>query len=120
MVLIYNHSKFMYNEKLNLFFKSKGLKQKEVAEITGYSPNMISRYLEGKVKFNTDFIEVLVKEFPEIDLQYIFGNDANKLPMVQEEASVYNKQEDVINDIEIIERKLQNIKQFLTQKSHDK
>ena len=46
----------MYYDKLQLFFKSKGLKQYEIAEALGYSPTMISRYLKGSDKINADFI----------------------------------------------------------------
>lgn len=111
----------MYYDKLHLFFKSKGLKQKEIAEILDYSPAMISRYLKGSDKINADFIVILLKKFPEIDLQYIFNDDVEKKSMVSEPSEDYGiKEENVVDELELIEKKLSNIRKVLAQSCHKK
>jgi len=111
----------MYYNKLQLFFKSKGLKQYEIAEILGYSPTMISRYLKGSDKINSDFILILIKQFPEIDLQYIFSDDRMKSTAVKDAYTGYSiNEEDVIRELEIIQNKISDIKNVLARKSHAK
>ena len=111
----------MYYDKLQLFFKSKGLKQYEIAEALGYSPAMISRYLKGSDKINADFIIILIKKFPEIDLQYIFSDDMQKLSIVEEPKIGYGiKEEDVVSELELIEKKISAIRNVLARKSHAK
>ena len=111
----------MYYDKLHLFFKSKGLKQKEIAEALGYSPAMISRYLKGSDKINSDFIIILIKKFPEIDLQYIFSDEVKKNLMVSEPSDDYGiKEGDVVHELELIEKKIASIRKVLARKSHAK
>lgn len=111
----------MYYDKLHLFFKSKGLKQKEIAEILDYSPAMISRYLKGSDKINADFITILLKKFPEIDLQYIFSDQEQDTPIAAEPVPNYGvKEEDVIKELEIIEKKISSIRNVLAQSCHKK
>ncbi|MFV8268422.1 helix-turn-helix domain-containing protein [Flavobacterium sp. GT2N3] len=107
----------MYYDKLHLFFKNKGLKQKEIAEALGYSPAMISRYLRGSDKINADFIIILIKKFPEIDLQYIFSDVKKNSTMVSEPSEDYGiKEEDVIRELELIEKKISSIRNVLARK----
>jgi transcriptional regulator with XRE-family HTH domain len=111
----------MYNDKLSAFFKNKGLKQYQIGERLGYSPTMISRYLKGTDKINADFIIILVKEFPDIDLQYIFSDDVEKKSMVSEPSEDYGlKEKDIIRELELIEQKISSIKECLARKSHAK
>jgi transcriptional regulator with XRE-family HTH domain len=111
----------MYYDKLHLFFKSKGLKQKEIAEILDYSPAMISRYLKGSDKINADFITILLKKFPEIDLQYIFSDEKANPSIVQEPIQDYGmKEENIIEELDLIERKLSSIRKVLAQNCHKK
>lgn len=111
----------MYYDKLQLFFKSKNLKQYEIAEVLGYSPAMISRYLKGSDKINADFITILITKFPEIDLQYIFSDDRKELSVVREPNTGYGiKEEDVIQELEMIEKKISDIRNVLARKSHAK
>ena len=103
----------MYNDKLRLFFKEKGLRQYEIGERLGYSPAMIGRYLQGSDKINSDFILKMVKEFPDVDLQYIFSDDENS-NMVHEPNGNYGlKQENIDMELEIITGKLTEIRKVL-------
>lgn len=111
----------MYYDKLHLFFKKKGLKQKEIGEALGYSPAMISRYLKGSDKFNVDFILILVQKFPDIDLQDLFSEENKNACMVSEPSEGYGiKEENVLEELEIIEKKIAVIRNVLAQSCHKK
>lgn len=107
----------MYNEKLQLFFKDKGLKQYEIGKILGYSPAMIGRYLKGSDKINADFIIKLVKKFPDVDLQYLFSED--DIQLLSEPSSYYGLNEDNLDkELEIIIKKAENVREYLAQNRH--
>jgi transcriptional regulator with XRE-family HTH domain len=110
-----------YNEKMRLFFKNKRLSQKEVSEILGPAPAMISRFLNGTSDFGPEFIISLVKAFPDIDLKYIFSEDEESKNIDQVEvASIYgSKDKKILVELEEIEKKVLNIKKYLAQKSHE-
>ncbi|PWB22389.1 helix-turn-helix domain-containing protein [Flavobacterium sp. HTF] len=106
----------MYYEKIREFFREKGLKQREVAEIMGYSETMIGRYFKGINKVDAVFITLLVEKFPEIDLQYIFTDSKeNDSEALNEPTEEYVKTT-ILNDIGEIETKLKRIKEKLVQK----
>lgn len=109
-----------YNDKLRLFFKTKGLSQKEVAKRLGHAPAMISRFWSGESSFGPEFVVALVREFPDIDLQYIFSqNETTNL--VQEGKPIYGLNEDNIDkELEIIEQKVANVRKYLAQICHKK
>jgi transcriptional regulator with XRE-family HTH domain len=107
-----------YNDKLRLFFKSKGLSQKEVGKRLGHAPAMISRFWSGESSFGPDFIVSLVKEFPDVDLKYIFSEDENS-NMVNEPNGNYGlRVENVDKELEIITDKLTEIRKVLAQNCH--
>lgn len=98
----------MYNEKLGRFFKSKGLKQKEVGEILGFSPAMMGRYIHGTANIGPDFLIKLHKHFPEIDLNDLFKVENNP-NMVNDSRVVYEKS-NVLIDLEDIEERIHKIR----------
>lgn len=105
----------MWNEKLARFLKNKGVSQKEAGEKLDISRSMMSRYLTGKDNVNQEFIIKLLKVFPDIDLRSIFSDDP---PSHKEELSPEEK-ENIINELETIEKKITLIKNYLAQKSHN-
>lgn len=110
-----------YNEKLKLYFKKMGLSQAEVGERLGHSPSMISRFWSGTSIFDAEFVSALVREFPEIDLKYIFSDDVVNLSMAQEPAVNYGiKEKDIVGELELIEKKISDIRNVLARKSHAK
>jgi transcriptional regulator with XRE-family HTH domain len=110
----------MYYEKIREFFREKGLKQREVAEIMGYSETMIGRYFKGTNKVDAVFITLLVEKFPEIDLKYIFTvTKENNLDVLNEPTQVYEKAT-ILTDIGEIEMKLKILKEKLIQQGLDK
>jgi transcriptional regulator with XRE-family HTH domain len=110
-----------YNEKLKLYFKKIGLSQAEVGERLGHSPSMISRFWSGTSVFDAEFVLALVREFPEIDLKYIFSEEKINTSMVSEPSEDYGiKEEDIIGELKLIEKKISNIRECLARKSHAK
>lgn len=107
----------MYNEKLGRFFKSKGLKQKEVGEILGYSAAMMGRYLHGRANIGPEFLVSLHKHFPEIDLNDLFKIEGPP-DMVNDSRAVYEKS-NVLNDLEDIENRIHKIRLHLENKNFD-
>jgi len=107
-----------YNDKLRLFFKNKGLSQKEVGKRLGHAPAMISRFWSGESSFGPEFVVALVREFPEIDLQSIFSEDESS-NLVQEGKTFYGLNEDTVDkELEIIGNKVANVRAYLLQKSN--
>lgn len=104
----------MWYEKLSKYFKEKKISNKELSRILGYSETMISRYLKGISKINAEFIAVLIKNFPEIDLQYIFADDSSDSNILNEPREKYATT--ILGDIREIEAKLQIIKEKLSTK----
>lgn len=107
----------MYNEKLSKFFKAKGLKQKEVGEILGFSPAMIGRYLHGTANIGSEFIISLSKNFPDVDLNDLFAPE-NEQSMVSEAGAVYEKQ-NILSDLEEIEGRIHTIRLRLAEKKFE-
>lgn len=111
----------MYNEKIRLYFKKIGVSQIEVGKRLGHSPAMISRFWSGTSVFDANFIIALVKEFPEIDLKYIFSSEAKDTSAPSEpEQDSGIKEENIIAELELIEKKILDIKEVLTRKCHAK
>lgn len=108
-----------YNDKLRLFFKSKGLSQKEVGKRLGHAPAMISRFFSGESNFGPDFIVSLVKEFPEIDLKYIFTEEESFTALQEPREKYRSENAVVIEELKLIEEKLFNIRKVL-EKTHRK
>lgn len=106
-----------YNDKLRLFFKNKELSQKEVAERLGYAPAMISRFLRGESSFGPDFIVTLIKEFPDVNLQYIFSEDNKNI--ISESKPFYGlNEENLVEELKIIEEKVAKVREYLAQNRH--
>lgn len=109
-----------YNEKLRLYFKEIGISQAEVAKKLGQSHSMMSRYLSGVSVFDANFIEALVREFPDINLKYIF-RDEDDFSMASEPSEDYGfKNAVIIEELKLIEKQLANIRKVLAQNRHIK
>lgn len=106
----------MYNEKLRMFFKSKGYSQKEAAQKLGVSQSSFGKYLNGTDNFKPEFLSTLLREFPSIDLKYIFSKeDENNSDASSELKTNYGfREKDVLVELEIIEDKLAKIRKYLT------
>ncbi|MEO6175914.1 MAG: helix-turn-helix transcriptional regulator [Flavobacterium circumlabens] len=104
----------MYNEKLARFFKAKGLKQKEVGLIMGFSEVMVGRYLNRTAKISPEFLMSLSRNFPEVDLNDLFASENEDPNAIHEPKEKY--QTTVLTDIGEIEVRLKMIKEKLSKK----
>ena len=111
-----------YDEKLRLFFKSKGLTQKKVSEELNIAPAMISRYINGVSVFPADFLTALVKHYPDIDLQYIFSDDeiVEKDSMDKNKVVTNLSESDLVKELQLIEDKIARVRNVLAQNRHEK
>ena len=104
----------MYNEKLRMFFKSKGLSQKDAARKLGVSQSSFGKYLNGTDNFKPEFLSTILREFPSIDLKYIFSKENESNSDASELKTNYGfSEKDVLVELEIIEDKLSNIRKYL-------
>ena len=110
-----------YHEKLRLYFKKIGVSQSEVGKRLGHAPAMMSRFLSGTSVLDANFITALVREFPDVDLKYIFSNDNENPTVLQEPTEFYTiKEGDVLKELELIENRRASIRKVLARKSHEK
>lgn len=113
-------------EKLSIFFKSKGLSQSEVGQRIGYSRSSMSKFLKGDSVIDSNFILKVVKEFPDVDLKYIFSKEDEEevedlANMIMEPPAIYELSPDKLEkELEIILKKLTNVKNVLAQNRHKK
>jgi transcriptional regulator with XRE-family HTH domain len=109
----------MWYEKLNKFFKERKISNRQLSVTLGYSETMIGRYLKGRDNINAEFIGILIKNYPEINLQYMFSDSfaegEEEVNLAQEQDESYNF--NVIKEIEDVEKKLNRIKAELAKKS---
>ena len=101
-----------FHKKLKLFFEKKGLNNKELGKILGYSDVMVSRYLNSN-KPNYDFLMAVKKNFPDVDLNPLFEEEENNV--VKEDRNHYQSNEEIIDSIEY---KLKELRVRLAQTSH--
>ena len=110
-----------YKEKLREYLKSEGISQKEVSVALGYAPAMISRYLNGVSIPDAEFIKKLVAAYPSIDLKYIFSEAKDLHDSVNEtEAKYSSRDQQVLEEIENIENRLEKLKELMSQYCHSK
>lgn len=102
-----------HRESLKSFLKQKGLSQKQAGEILGYTPAMISRYLND-LDWNWDFITSLSSNFPEIDWNAIIKGNIVGSNIVSEPGNIYEDKGQLI--IREIEQKLNELKSCLIRK----
>lgn len=97
-----------YSKKLEAFFKSKGISQKEAAEKLSVSPTMMSRYLRGDAEFSGSFIVRLIATYPDMDLQYIF-TDGEPNTVVEPRLG-YTADINVMDELSSIQERIELIK----------
>jgi hypothetical protein len=93
----------------HFFYIEKGLNNKEISEkMDGYSPSMISRYLNTDVISHT-FIQKIIKYFPEADIKHLIQEEEQE-NMVLEPTESYANAKQIISEIE---DRLQKLKELL-------
>ncbi|WP_303318214.1 helix-turn-helix transcriptional regulator [Flavivirga abyssicola] len=64
----------VFEEKLKQLIKSKYVKLSDLAEKFGMNYSQLSQYVNGK-KVSIDFLNKIIQEFPEADLNWLLRND---------------------------------------------
>lgn len=76
----------MVKERLTKWMKDKGVSAKNLATEIGVQPSAISHILSGRNKPGFDFIEKLIRSFPDLDLNWLIsGIEDNVKPDHREE-----------------------------------
>lgn len=110
-----------YKDKLREYLKTEGISQKDMGIALGYAPAMISRYLNGASVPDAEFIKKLVAAYPNVDLKYIFSESKNLHDSVNEtEAKYTSRDQQVLEEIENIEHRLEKLKELMSQYCHTK
>lgn len=64
-----------FSKRIKAYFEEKGLNNREVSKrMEGYSESLISRYMNSD-DISSKFIGLLVKYFPEIDMNILLKDD---------------------------------------------
>ena len=98
-------------EKFVGFFKNKGISQTEISKEIGISKAMVGRYLRRP---NFNFILLIVQTYPDIDLNYIFKNEAPVLlNVIKEPTGKYVQDNNYL--LEILEKTTEQLRANLNQ-----
>lgn len=98
-----------YHARLRAFFKSKGLKNRSIAQTLGYGDQMMSKYLNSSPP-NLEFLSRLARHYPDLDLNLLFRESLPVPDVVSEPDAAYNKANEELILIEEIEDKLNTLK----------
>jgi predicted transcriptional regulator len=94
----------------HFFYIEKGLNNNEISKIMdGYSPSMISRYLNSDTISHT-FIQKIIKYFPDADIKHLISEEEVKVNLVHEPEEVYGKAKQLVEEIE---NKIKELKSLL-------
>lgn|SRR5690606_22336846 len=97
-----------FNKKIKAFLESKGATAGEVGKKIGYSDSMMSRYVNAE-KPNIEFIDRLVKLYPDADLNWLLKED-DSLKKVKESKTAYEKRSvELINKIDALVTELKDV-----------
>ena len=107
----------MYYKKLDEYFKSKGIRKNQVAKTLDVSAAQIGKYLSGKDRISSVMINKIKKNYPDINLEYIFSDTKEELSILSEP----NMEPYMNIDFELdqIQLKIGQIREHLARKSHD-
>lgn len=109
-----------FPEKLKEFFASKGLKKnRDIAKAIGTHEQVLGRWMKSD-ELSITFIEKLIHNFPEIDLNYLLKNNKEdgELSELNEPSEKYGKLSNEEKLIVEIEEKLNKLREVLVQKNH--
>lgn len=102
-------------ERFKEYLDKEGLKQRNVAEKLGQSVTYFNKVLNGKVNFTHEMLVQIAKEFPKLDMNWLFkGGESPEMthPRVSESVDTYGNPLNLVNDIE---EKVKILKSLLTQ-----
>tara|TARA_R110002049_G_scaffold206788_6_gene377220 strand:+ start:895 stop:1215 length:321 start_codon:yes stop_codon:yes gene_type:complete len=105
----------MFEEKLKQLIKTKYSKLSDLAEKFDMNYTQLSQYVNGK-KVSIEFLTKIIKEFPEVDLNWLLREDVSNGNNVNETAESYKamlSNEQIISKIEVL---LEDLKKQMVQK----
>ncbi|MCL6294083.1 helix-turn-helix domain-containing protein [Jejuia spongiicola] len=99
-----------FEDKLRQLVKTKYNKLSDLAEKFDMNYSQLSQYINGK-KVSLDFLNKIIEEFPEADLNWLLRDDNINDNRVQEQSESYKavlNNEQIINKIEVLLDDLKN------------
>lgn len=108
-----------FSEKIKLYFKQRGLSNRDVAKIMETSEVMIGKFMNTD-NYSKTFIEKLVQHFPDVSIDYLIRDEIESPDQLNEPGQAYNNSDRVIELIADVEEKLKEIKELLAQNCHNK
>lgn len=105
----------LFKEKLRNLLAEKGMTQTTFSEKVGMNKTHANKFFLGR-KPNMDFIQRIVKVFPDVDLNWLLidGNTSKRVNnLVNEPQENYSSPEKVITEIE---QKIEELKEIMAQK----
>ena len=99
-----------FEDKLRQLVKTKYNKLSDLAEKFDMNYSQLSQYLNGK-KISLEFLNKIIEEFPEADLNWLLRDDNINDNRVQEHSESYKavlNNEQIINKIEVLLDDLKN------------
>ncbi len=104
-----------FGKRVAKLLEDRNLKQKDFATAIGEDPVSVNRYIKGSRPPKVEFINKVIKYFPDVDLNWLFRGKVLFLDEVSEEKATYiPRTPDVI--IEHIEENLKELKAKMSQK----
>lgn len=67
------------NGRLQAFRKAKKLSGESFGELIGLTKSGLSNVENGRAKVSIDFLEVLIKEFPDLNLHWLINGEGEML-----------------------------------------
>ncbi|MCQ2299762.1 MAG: helix-turn-helix domain-containing protein [Bacteroidales bacterium] len=67
------------SEQLKDYFKSKGIKQQEVADTCGFNKSFVSELFSGKRTIGYETADKIVNAFPELNRQWLLTGEGEML-----------------------------------------
>lgn len=103
-------------DKLRVVIEKDHKSMKAYAEKTGINYSQLSQYLNNTRKPSIEFLDSFFKEFPEVDLNWLFRDSQSAENFVMEQSENYVSPIDNTDIINRIEYLLGNLKTNLAQK----
>jgi predicted transcriptional regulator len=108
-----------FEKKIKLYFKQRGLSNRDVAKIMETSEVMIGKFINTD-NYSKTFIEKLIQHFPDVSIDYLIKDTVESPDQLNEPSQTYNNSDKVIELIADVEDKLKEIKKLLAQNCHNK
>ncbi len=104
-------------DKFRRLIDSKHPSVTAFARKIGKNNTQVSNWVNDKVKPSIEFLNIMIEEFPEADLNWLLREEEELTTMVAEDSSKYSKPVlDSVGKIDQIHVLLEEIKMDLTQK----